>query len=57
MNAEGASAALAFAFNELSLPEVVAFTTLSNAQSERVMKQIGMQRDDLTFQHPSLPAM
>ena len=52
---EGASAALAFAFNELSLLEVVAFTTLSNARSERVMKQIGMQRDELTFQHPSLP--
>lgn len=52
---EGASAALAFAFNKLSLPEVVAFTTLNNVRSESVMKRLGMQRDELTFQHPSLP--
>ncbi|RRR99881.1 N-acetyltransferase [Aquabacterium soli] len=52
---EGASAVLAFAFNELSLPEVVAFTTLSNERSVRVMKRLGMQKDELTFQHPSLP--
>ena len=52
---EGANAALAFGFNELSLPEIVAFTALSNERSERVMKRIGMQRDELTFQHPSLP--
>jgi RimJ/RimL family protein N-acetyltransferase len=52
---EGASAVLAFAFNQLLLPEVVAFTTLSNQRSERVMKRLGMQRDALTFQHPSLP--
>lgn len=52
---EGASAALSFAFNELSLSEVVAFTTLSNERSERVMKRLGMHRDELTFQHPSLP--
>lgn len=52
---EGASAALTFAFNELSLPEVVSFTTLSNERSERVMKRLGMKRDELTFQHPSLP--
>ena len=52
---EGASAALAFAFNELSLPEVVAFTALNNERSERVMKRLGMQRDERTFRHPSLP--
>lgn len=52
---EGARAVLAFAFNELSLSEVVAFTTLSNERSERVMKRLGMQRDELTFQHPALP--
>ena len=52
---EGASAALGFAFNELSLPEVVAFTALNNERSERVMKRLGMQRDERTFRHPSLP--
>ncbi|MEJ8851257.1 GNAT family N-acetyltransferase [Variovorax rhizosphaerae] len=52
---EGAGAALAFAFDRLFLAEVVSFTTLNNAPSERVMKRLGMQRDELTFQHPSLP--
>ncbi|MFD1121794.1 GNAT family N-acetyltransferase [Methylophilus flavus] len=52
---ESARAALEFAFNKLLLPEVVAFTTLENERSERVMKRLGMQRDQLTFQHPSLP--
>lgn len=52
---EGASAALALAFNELRLPEVVAFTTLGNERSQRVMQRLGMRRDAQTFQHPSLP--
>jgi RimJ/RimL family protein N-acetyltransferase len=53
---EGASAALAFAFDVLALPEVVAFTTIDNERSQRVMERLGMQRDALTFQHPSLPS-
>lgn len=52
---EGAQAALDFAFNELSLPEVVAFTAHSNKRSERVMQRLGMLRDDKTFEHPELP--
>ncbi|WP_286998836.1 MULTISPECIES: GNAT family N-acetyltransferase [Comamonas] len=52
---EGASAALDFAWHELGLPEVVAFTTLGNKRSERVMQRLGMVRDALTFEHPALP--
>jgi RimJ/RimL family protein N-acetyltransferase len=52
---EGAAATLEFAFNTLSLPEVVAFTTLNNERSERVMQRLNMQKDQLTFQHPALP--
>lgn len=51
---EGAHAALAFAFDELSLSEVVSFTALSNARSERVMKRLGMRMDEHTFQHPAV---
>lgn len=53
--AEGASAALDFAFHELRLREVVAFTTLSNQRSERVMQRLGMVRDEGTFEHPGIP--
>lgn len=52
---EGASAALDFAWHELGLSEVVAFTTLGNKRSERVMQRLGMVRDALTFEHPALP--
>lgn len=52
---EGASAALDFAWHELGLSEVVAFTTLGNQRSERVMQRLGMVRDALTFEHPALP--
>jgi RimJ/RimL family protein N-acetyltransferase len=52
---EGARAALEFAFSELSLNEVVSFTSVLNARSEAVMKRLGMQRDPATFEHPALP--
>lgn len=52
---EGAQAALDFAFHELSLAEVVAFTTLSNSRSQRVMQRLGMVRSEKTFEHPGLP--
>lgn len=53
---EGARAALRFAFDELALPEVVAFTTLQNQPSQRVMQRLGMQQDGQTFLHPAVPA-
>lgn len=52
---EGAQAALDFAFSELALNEVVAFTAISNKRSERVMQRLGMIRDEKTFEHPQIP--
>ena len=51
---EGASAALEFAFEQLLLSEVVSFTAVGNARSERVMKRLGMQREPRNFQHPAV---
>lgn len=42
---EGARAALAFAFDELGLPEVVAHTTRRNERSRAVMRRLGMTHD------------
>jgi RimJ/RimL family protein N-acetyltransferase len=52
---EGAEAALAHAFDELELDEVVSFTTVANANSRRVMEKIGMTHaDGEVFDHPSV---
>ena len=54
---EGARAALAFAFGELGLDEVVSFTSVGNAKSRRVMEKIGMTHDPAEdFDHPNVPA-
>ena len=53
---EGAGRCLRYAFQELALPEVVAFTVPANLRSRRVMEKLGMSyspADD--FQHPRLP--
>jgi RimJ/RimL family protein N-acetyltransferase len=53
---EAARAALAFAFGELALDEVVAFTTVGNERSRAVMRRLGMTRDAADdFEHPRLP--
>ena len=53
---EGALAALDYAFDSLNEPRVVAFTTVSNARSEAVMKRLGMNKvEDGEFMHPDLP--
>lgn len=53
---EAARAALACAFEDLLLPEVVAFTVPANQPSRKVMQRIGMQRDPADdFLHPKLP--
>lgn len=53
---EAAHIALAFAFRELSLPEVVAFTPTQNERSRRVMQKLGMRHDAAgDFDHPALP--
>lgn len=53
---EGAKAALAYGFDTLDLDEIVAFTTVHNRRSRRVMEKIGMRHnpsDD--FDHPRIP--
>jgi RimJ/RimL family protein N-acetyltransferase len=53
---EGARAMLDFAWNNLTLPEVVAITYEGNRPSQRVMEKIGMQRDPHgDFMHPDIP--
>ena len=51
---EAATRCLDFAFNELKLPEVYAFTSLLNSPSIRVMQKIGMQDTQRDFDHPRL---
>ncbi|PHM31080.1 GNAT family N-acetyltransferase [Xenorhabdus innexi] len=51
---EAASKVLDFAFTEIRLNEVVAFTTLMNARSENVMQKLGMVKDRKTFMHPAI---
>ena len=53
---EAARAALAFGFERLALPEIVAFTAEGNVRSQAVMDRVGMaRREDLDFDHPALP--
>ena len=43
-------------FEQLQLPEIVAFTTVSNQPSQAVMQRLGMARDLAgDFDHPALP--
>jgi RimJ/RimL family protein N-acetyltransferase len=52
---EAAAAAMAFAFGELELQALVAYTAERNLRSQRVMERLGMRRDPgEDFAHPSL---
>ena len=52
---EAATVALAFAFDELDLPEVVSFTAAGNRRSRAVMERLGMTHDPVDdFDHPAL---
>ena len=54
---EGATAALAFAFTHLELPQIVAMSVTTNTPSHSVMERIGMVRDEAAdFDHPRVPA-
>jgi RimJ/RimL family protein N-acetyltransferase len=54
--AEGARTVVDFAFNQLSLNEVVAITALPNQASRRVMEKLGMtHHSELDFDHPRVP--
>ena len=53
---EGAHAWLEYAFADLGLDEIVAFTANLNLPSQRVMQKLGMHRNpDDDFDHPNLP--
>jgi RimJ/RimL family protein N-acetyltransferase len=53
---EAAHEWLRYAFEELSLPEVVAFTVPANQRSRRVMEKLGMTRNPAEdFDHPRIP--
>ncbi|MDW6004781.1 GNAT family N-acetyltransferase [Vibrio mangrovi] len=51
---EAAESVLRFAFEQRNLPEVYAFTTLSNQPSQRVMCKIGMHNTGDDFDHPQV---
>jgi RimJ/RimL family protein N-acetyltransferase len=54
---EGARAALRYGFEQLHLPEIVAFTATDNVRSRRVMEKLGMVHDPAgDFDHPKIPA-
>jgi RimJ/RimL family protein N-acetyltransferase len=53
---EAARECVRFAFTELSLPEVVAFTVPHNLRSRALMQRLGMRHDaGGDFDHPRLP--
>ncbi|MBA2057038.1 GNAT family N-acetyltransferase [Psychrobacter cryohalolentis] len=51
---EAARASLDFAFSELALEEVVAFTAVINKRSQLLMKRIRMTDTQNNFYHPAL---
>ncbi len=53
---EAARASLRFAFEELELDEVVAFTAVINEHSQLIMQRIGMSDTQENFYHPMLDA-
>jgi ribosomal-protein-alanine N-acetyltransferase len=53
---EAAERALAFAFEQLQLAQVVSFTSVAHRRSRAVMERLGMQHSaDDDFEHPRLP--
>ena len=52
---EAAKASLRFAFDELGLPEVYSFASVSNQRSRAVMERLNMVNTGNNFQHPMIP--
>lgn len=52
---EAAALVARYAFRQLHLQEIVAFTAEINRPSRRVMEKIGMCHHDEYFDHPALP--
>ena len=53
---EAALAAMRFAFEHLSINEVVSFTSVRNKRSQAVMRKLNMTDTKENFMHPSVPA-
>jgi len=53
--AEAAKKALEFAFEQLALAEIVSFTSVTNQNSQAVMKRINMANSHRNFMHPLVP--
>lgn len=51
---EAAKCALQVGFEQLELPEIVAFTTITNRRSRAVMERLGMELSPDYFDHPAL---
>jgi RimJ/RimL family protein N-acetyltransferase len=52
---EGAQAAVAFGFDQLTLDEIVSMTAAVNERSRRVMERLGMTHEEADdFDHPSV---
>jgi len=53
---EAARLTLGYGFETLALPEIVSFTSATNARSRAVMERLGMRRDPKDdFDRPALP--
>lgn len=53
---EGARVSIDWGFDELGLSEIVSIAVPENARSTRVMRRIGMRRDEQgDFDHPTIP--
>lgn len=51
---EAARAALEYGFGSLQLPEIIAFTSVRNTRSRRLMERLGMRDSAENFLHPRL---
>lgn len=52
---EAAKQVLDHAFNDLSMKEIISFTSSKNHRSKSVMKRIGLVNTGKNFHHPDLP--
>jgi RimJ/RimL family protein N-acetyltransferase len=52
---EAAREPLRIGFKELHVPEILSFTAIENMRSRAVMERIGMEKQDLIFDHPEVP--
>lgn len=51
---EGARGAMAYAFEQANLNQLISMTPVNNRPSERVMQKLGMLKQTANFMHPKL---